>query len=74
MTGKNGLVFGFILDGKGPVTTAKFMAMAARRGKMREVAERTARYIEDIDSARDRAFISQEELNNKLPRYMSKTM
>ena len=30
---------------------------------LREIAERTARFVEDIDSARDRAAITQEELN-----------
>ena len=35
------------------------------RAHLREVAERTARFVEDVDSARDRASITQEELNNK---------
>lgn len=41
---------------------------------IREVAERTARFIDDIDSARDRAAITQEELNNRLSEQMNKTM
>ncbi len=41
---------------------------------LREVAERTARFIDDIDSARDRAAITQEELNNRLSEQMNKTM
>jgi zinc transporter len=41
---------------------------------IREVAERTARFIDDIDSARDRASITQEELNSRLSEQMSKTM
>ncbi len=35
------------------------------RAHLREVAERTDRFVEDVDSARDRASITQEELNNK---------
>jgi zinc transporter len=41
---------------------------------IREVTERTARFIDDIDSARDRAAITQEELNNRLSEQMNKTM
>jgi zinc transporter len=41
---------------------------------IREVAERTARFIDDIDSARDRAAITQEELNARLSEQMNKTM
>jgi len=41
---------------------------------IREVGERTARYVEDIDSARDRAAITQEELNNRLSEQMNKAM
>ena len=40
------------------------------RAHLREVAERTARFVEDVDSARDRASITQEELNNKLSEQM----
>lgn len=41
---------------------------------IREIAERTARFVEDIDSARDRAAITQEELNNRLSEQMNKAM
>ena len=41
---------------------------------IRETAERTARFVEDIDSARDRAAITQEELNNRLSEQMNKAM
>ncbi|MBC8413824.1 zinc transporter ZntB [bacterium] len=44
------------------------------RVHIREVAERTARFIDDIDAARDRAAITHEELNNRLAEQMSKTM
>jgi zinc transporter len=42
--------------------------------RLREVAERTARFVEDIDSAKDRASITHEELNNKLSEQMNKAM
>jgi zinc transporter len=41
---------------------------------IRETAERTARYVEDLDSARDRASITHEELNSRLSEQMNKTM
>ncbi len=44
------------------------------RVHIREIAERTARFVEDIDSARDRAAITQEELNNRLSEQMNKAM
>jgi len=44
------------------------------RAHLREVAERTARYVEDIDSARERAAVTQEELNNQLSEQMNKAM
>lgn len=44
------------------------------RAYLREITERTARYIEDLDAARERASITQEELNSRLSEKMSKTM
>ncbi|BBO71862.1 zinc transporter ZntB [Desulfosarcina alkanivorans] len=44
------------------------------RTLLRETAERTARYVEDIDAARERALISQEELNNRLAERMNRAM
>jgi zinc transporter len=44
------------------------------RVRLREIGERTARFVDDLDSARDRAAITQEELNNRLSEQMSKTM
>ncbi|WP_299162588.1 zinc transporter ZntB [Accumulibacter sp.] len=46
----------------------------ADRVRVRELAERTARFVDDLDSARDRAAITQEELNNHLSEKMNKTM
>ena len=39
-----------------------------------ELSERTARFVEDLDSARDRAAITQKELNNCLSEQMNKAM
>lgn len=44
------------------------------RAHLREIAERTARFVEDIDSAKDRASITQEELNNKLSEQMNRAI
>lgn len=41
---------------------------------LREVAERTARFVEDVDSARERAAVTQEELNSQLSEQMNKAM
>ena len=44
------------------------------RAHIREIGERTTRYVEDLDSARDRAAITNEELNSRLSEQMNKTM
>jgi zinc transporter len=44
------------------------------RAHLREVAERTARFVEDVDAARERAAVTQEELNNRLSEQMNKAM
>ncbi|HSH69870.1 MAG TPA: zinc transporter ZntB, partial [Deferrisomatales bacterium] len=44
------------------------------RVHLRELADRTTRYVEDLDSIRDRAAVSQDELNSKLSEQMNKTM
>jgi zinc transporter len=44
------------------------------KSHIRELSERTARFVEDLDSARDRAAITQEELNNRLSEQMNKAM
>jgi zinc transporter len=41
---------------------------------LRENAERTARYVEDIDTARERALIAQEELNSRMAERMNRAM
>ena len=41
---------------------------------LRESAERTVRCIEDLDAARDRAAIAQEELNARLSEQMNQTI
>lgn len=44
------------------------------RMRLREIADRTMRYVEDLDAIRDRATVTQEELNNRLAEQMNKTM
>lgn len=44
------------------------------RVHIREIAERTARFVDDLDSARDRATITQEEVNSQMSEQMNKTM
>ena len=44
------------------------------RVRLREIADRTTRYVEDLDSIRDRAAVTQEELNSRLAEQMNKTM
>lgn len=44
------------------------------RGRVREIADRTLRYVEDLDSVRDRAAVTQEELNSRLAEQMNRTM
>lgn len=44
------------------------------RMRLREIADRTMRYVEDLDSVRDRATVTQEELNGRLAEQMNKTM
>lgn len=44
------------------------------RGYLREVADRTLRYVEDLDAARERAAVTQDELNSRLSDQMNKTM
>ncbi|NNJ71434.1 MAG: zinc transporter ZntB [Kiritimatiellales bacterium] len=46
----------------------------AERMRLREIADRTTRYVEDLDAIRDRATVTQEELNNRLAEQMNKTM
>ncbi len=44
------------------------------RAHLRESGDRTTRYVEDLDSARDRAAVAQDELNSRLSEQMNKTM
>ncbi|MDH5564381.1 MAG: zinc transporter ZntB [Nitrospirota bacterium] len=47
---------------------------APQRASIREVADHLVRYVEDLDAARDRMGVMQEELTNKLSEQMNKTM
>ena len=44
------------------------------RQHLREVADRVTRFVEDLDSARDRAAVIQEELNTRISDQMNRTM
>ena len=44
------------------------------RGRIREIADRTTRYVEDLDSIRERAAVTQEELSSRLAEQMNNTM
>lgn len=44
------------------------------KAMLREIADRTTRYVEDLDAARERAAVTQEELNNLLADQMNRTM
>ena len=44
------------------------------RSRLRESADRTTRYIEDLDMARERAMVVQEELSSRLSEKMDRTM
>lgn len=44
------------------------------RQELREVTDTLIRYIEDLDSARDRAAVAQEELSNRLAEQMNNRM
>ncbi len=47
---------------------------AMDRAYLREIADYTARYVEDLDAARERAGVAQEELNNQMTERMNRTM
>jgi len=47
---------------------------ALDRGHLQEVADRITRYVEDLDSAKDRAAVAQDELESRLAGQMNKTM
>lgn len=42
--------------------------------RLREIADRLTRYVEDLDAARERAAVTQEELNTRLSERMNRTM
>lgn len=45
-----------------------------QRANLRELGDRALRYLEDLDAARDRAAVIQEELNHRLTDQMNRTM
>jgi zinc transporter len=44
------------------------------KAHLREIADRTLRHVEDLDAARERAAVTQDELNNRLADQMNRTM
>jgi len=44
------------------------------RGALREIIDRLTRYIEELDAARDRAAVTQEELGGRISDQMNKNM
>ncbi len=44
------------------------------RMRLREIGDRITRYVEDLDTIRERATITQDELNHRLAEQMNKTM
>jgi zinc transporter len=44
------------------------------RARLREVADRVTRYVEDLDAARERAAVTQEELASRVAAQMNQTM
>jgi zinc transporter len=46
----------------------------AERMRLREIADRMTRFVEDLDSARERAAVAQEELLGRLSEQMEKRM
>ena len=48
--------------------------LADDRARLREVSDRNTRFVEDLDAARERAAVVQDELNNRLSDQMNRTM
>lgn len=44
------------------------------RNHLREIADRVTRYVEDLDAARERGALVQDELSNRLATQMNRTM
>ncbi|UCH75596.1 MAG: zinc transporter ZntB [Rhodospirillales bacterium] len=47
---------------------------STHKAHLREIADRTLRYVEDLDAARERAAVTQDELNSRLSDQMNRTM
>lgn len=45
-----------------------------KRGRLREIADRVTRYVEDLDAVRDRAQVIQDELSARLSEQMNRNM
>jgi zinc transporter len=47
---------------------------SGEKARLREVSDRTTRFVEDLDVARERAAVVQDELNTRLSDQMNRTM
>jgi len=56
-----------------PLEQASWLSKS-HKAYLREIADRTLRYAEDLDSARERAAVTQDELNNRLSEQINRTM
>lgn len=56
------------------VTEEQPWLQAAHRSRLREVADRVTRYVEDLDEVRERAAVVQDELMNQLSERMNRTV
>jgi zinc transporter len=48
--------------------------VAQDKAYLREIGDRTTRFVEDLDAARERAGVVQDELNNRISDQMNRTM
>jgi len=56
------------------VTEEQPWLQAVHRSRLREVADRVTRYVEDLDEVRERAAVVQDELTNQLSERMNRTV
>jgi zinc transporter len=67
---ETGLVASYLLDGKGGGRLFDGEKVCAWRAE----ADRMTRYVEDLDAARERPAVTQEELGNRLSEQMNTRM
>lgn len=55
-------------------SAAPALLTPAHLSRLRDAADRVTRYVEDLDAARERAAIAQEELASRMAEHMNRTM